>query len=391
MLLRFFHRGNWATFVLAFALGCGMPAEAKDHERRGNAALAAGRYGEALAAFSRARELAPSDPSLQRAMMRARVHLIADDPTRLAADQVDDARYEAQTLLDVEPDKKAVYLTALAQLSLREGKTDDAKTKLDEALKADAQNALAHAALGTLYLARKDGAALAKAEFAAALNSNPNHFGALVALARIKANEGDLAGAVEKLQASLLVRDDAAARLTLGTVLAQQQKPVDAILHLQRAVELDPKNIDALFALGQAFLSAGKLDEAERALSAVAASRPDANVLTALGFALSRQKKWEQARSVFDQALARDQTFAPAHYGMAMALEALGKTDEALTHYRVVVSLGERDKSLGDITRDAEKKIAGLTADPAASASASARPAAPFQGPLGADPLNSRR
>lgn len=52
--------------------------------------------------------------------------------------------------------------------------------------------------------------------------------------------------------------------------------------------------------------------------------------LTARGLVLLSRSA-EQAKSRFEEALAKDATFAPAHIGLATALASLGKRDEAVT------------------------------------------------------------
>ncbi len=217
------------VFGLAFAAAsCGPPPEAGDHLRRGNSALEAGRYSEALAAFAAARELSPNDAAVQRAAMRARTYQIAQDPGRITPETMDQARYEAQVLIETDGAHKAVYLTALANVARRAGNLEEAKSKLEDAVKAEPANALAHAALGTLLLGAKETQDQAKTEFAAALAAKPDEVGALVGMAQIKAAEGDRAGAASMMLAAIKVRDDFGTRMALGKIYLLQQKPGDA-------------------------------------------------------------------------------------------------------------------------------------------------------------------
>jgi tetratricopeptide (TPR) repeat protein len=380
------------SLSLAFsAAACGPPPEVADHVRRGDAALEAGRYGQALAAYTRARELSPADPAVQRALMRARVHLVASEPGRISAEMADEARYEAELLLEAEPNRKATYLTALANLAMRAGHADEAKAKLEEAVKADPKSALAHAALGAMLMGKKETLTQAKAELTAALQIKPDHMGALLGLAQIRASEGDLSGAEEKLLAALAVRDDFGARMSLGGVYIQLQKPGDAVEQFQRAVQLDPKSPDALGSLGQALLSTGRPEEAERALRSALEIRPAEPTAMALGFALVRQKKADQALDMFARVLSRDPGAAPAHYGAGMAAEGLGKNDDALRHYRALLALksaGADKQTLAEMQQDAAKRVTALEI---AAAPPSASAAAGPPGQPGADPLGNRR
>ncbi len=375
-------RATTVALLASLAWACSAPPEdAFAHLRRGDAALAEGRYAQALAAYGHARELAPTDASVQRAMMRARVHLVAEDAARIAPDAFEDARYEAGVLLESDKPRAHVYLTALGNVLLRQGDVEGAKVKFAEALAADASSPLAHTALALVLMSRKEGAAQAKAELELALKARPGHPKALIALGQLLLAEGDATGASARLEEALRAGDDFGARMALGNARSQQQKPAEAAEQFQRAAQLDPKSAEALGALGQALLGAGRPEDAERALRASAQLRPDTGTATALGFALAQQKRTDQALGIFAQVLAEDAGAASALYGAGMASEVLGKNDQALDYYRRLLGLGSRgkDRQLVDLQREAQGRVTALTASTAAGAWAapSARPAAP--------------
>ncbi|MEO7331473.1 MAG: tetratricopeptide repeat protein, partial [Minicystis sp.] len=371
------------------ALGCERaPALVGEHMKRGDIALAEGHYPQAIAAYNHARELAPHDPEVQRALMRARVFVVAETPARVSADAFEDARYEAQLLLDTDKGREALYLCALGNLLARQGDVEGAKSRFAEALKIDPSSPLAHAGLGLALTAHKEGLPQAKSELEAALRSRPDLMSALVALGQIKLAEGDLVSAADRLESALRTGDDFNARMALGSVRVQQQKPAEAIEHFQRAAQLDPRSADALTSLGQALLGLGKADEAERALRAALQLRQDQPAMVALGFALSRQKKAEQALGVFGQVLSQDGGVAPALYGAAMASEDLGRPEQAMDFYRRLLALptdGPQKQVLGDLRKEAQTRLIALSAALPAS-SASSGPAAPRR----PDPLNTR-
>lgn len=351
---------------------------AREHLRRGDAALAEGRYTQALAAYGHARELAPNDADVQRALMRVRAHLAAESAARISPEGVEDARYEAQLLLDTDKARAPVYLTALANVLVRQGDVEGAKVKLADALKADPASALAHTALGVLLMARSETVAQAKGELELALKAKPDHAPALVALGRLELAEGNLPSAVDRLQSALRAGDDFGARMALGRARAQQQRAADAAEQFQRAADLDPRSADALSALGQALLNAGRPDDAERALRSAMQLRADATTMVTLGLSLARQKKLEPALTVFSQVLEQDHVAAGALLGAGMVSEDLGKREQALAYYERLLALqatGRERQMLLDLQREAQSRATALNAtSPSPSASGMPKP-----------------
>lgn len=369
------------------------PELAQEHARRGEKALADGRYGEALTAYQHAREMAPQDSGIQRGLMRARAYVMADSPSRVGNDALDDLRYEAQLLLDGDKARAAVYLTALANIAVRRGDLTDAQQKLDEALRLEAGSAIAHTARGTLLALRRETRPQAKAELETAIKLRPDAMAALIGLAQLKLQDGDAAGAIDKLETALRTGDDFGARMALGNARMQQDKAAEAVEQFQRAAQLDPKSADALGALGQALLTAGRVEEAERPLRASAQMRRDSAVEIALGYALARQKKNAAALEVFTRTLADDPSAVIALHGAGVASQELGKIEQAAAMYRQLLRAQSdgRNAMLTASQKDADARLRAIeaAAAPAPSASPSVTPAAPA--PKGRDPLLDRR
>ena len=206
------------------------------------------------------------------------------------------------------------------------------------------------------------------------MSSRPANLRALVGLGEIELAEGNVARAMEHLEAALRAGDDFDARLSLGNALVRQQKPNDAIPHFQRAAALDPKSAGALSALGQALLSAARPEEAERAFRAALQLQPDVDSAVGLGFALARQRKTEAALSVFEKVLVDDPGLPAALYGAASTNEELGQKERAAELYRRLLALpprGPAGQMIADLQRTATARLTALTA-PAASGSAAA-------------------
>ncbi|HRI69856.1 MAG TPA: tetratricopeptide repeat protein [Polyangium sp.] len=393
-------------WILLFALaaGCDRTAQAQldDHLQRGDKALAEGHYAEALTAYRHAHDLAPTSAQVQRAQMWVRVALMADRPSNIGPESLEDIAYEAKVLLDA-PDtgerKRAICLAALGNLFARKGDFDQAKTKLVEATKADSTSAIAHAALGMLLLGRTDQVAAAKVELELALQLEPKSVTALLGMGRAKLAEGDLPGAIRQFEASLVDSDDPVTRTMIGNVRFQQHQYAEAVEQLTRAVNLDPKSADAFSLLGQAQLGQGKLDEAEQALRAALQIRQDEQTTIALGFTMARMKRSEQALAIFGQVLTTNPNAAPALFGMGIANEDLGRTEQAITVYRRVLDLpaeGQQKAVVAEVQKETRGRLAQLTAaslatSAATSASAPASSPPPRAAPPSTSPLGQRQ
>jgi tetratricopeptide (TPR) repeat protein len=338
------------------------------HTAEGKRFMAEGRYPEAALAFGRAQKLDPRSSEADIGFMRARVHSVAEEPSRLGDEGVLEMRYDAELLLRRDAAGAAAYHTALGHLSARGGDYAAARSKYEEALRLDPSSALAHTALGNIYLNDKERAGQAAAEFEAALKSRPSHASALVGLAKVALGKGDVDQAVRHLTAAIAARDDAAARVLLGNAQVRRKNLSDGIAHLTRAVELDPRSAEALRSLGQALMAADRSAEAERPLRAAAQMKEDPEAATALGFALARQRKHAAALDAFTQVLARDPDAPLALFGAGVALEELGKRDEAVATYRKLLALsappGKEAPGLDQVQGDARSRLAALQGGP---------------------------
>ena len=309
------------------------------HRQRGDAAFVEGRYADALIAYTRARELAPTDPGLQRALMTARLGLAAAEPGAIADGDLEPLRYEALLLLDVDPSRAALWHAALGNVLVRKGRLDDARASLEAAVRADASSPVAHTALALLLVRDPAGTTKAKAALERALEARPDYVRALLPLAQLHLADGNGQRAQELLERALRVSSDAPTHALLGEARLRQNQLDPAIAELRRAVELDARHLDAQRSLGMALVRAGRASEAERPLRAAAQNGTDLAVLLALATSLTAQRKHEQALAVYTQVLAADSLAAAALLGAGKALEELGRPKDALGHYLRLLQL----------------------------------------------------
>jgi tetratricopeptide (TPR) repeat protein len=124
----------------------------------------------------------------------------------------------------------------------------------------------------------------------------------------------------------------------------------------ERALALDPSNVDALlgvgradFEVGAAFLSddrPARLASAEATMGKVLSLRPnDARAHEVLGGTLNQTKRTAQAIAEFERALALDPNLADAHGDIGLAKNFAGRAEETEAYVNEALRLSPLDKS----------------------------------------------
>ncbi len=108
----------------------------------------------------------------------------------------------------------------------------------------------------------------------------------------------------------------------------------------RRAIELDPRHVDAHVNLGRLLHEAGRLGEAEVHYREALESAPDDHVAWFnLGVLLEGQGKRKAALSAYQNALEQDADSIETHMQIAMLFEQLGQRADALRHLKIVRAL----------------------------------------------------
>jgi TolB-like protein/class 3 adenylate cyclase/Flp pilus assembly protein TadD len=124
----------------------------------------------------------------------------------------------------------------------------------------------------------------------------------------------------------------------------------------ERALALDPGNVDALLGVGRADFQVGasflsddrpaRLASAEATMGKVLSQRPnDARAHEVLGGALNQTKRTAQAIAEFERALALDPNLADAHGDIGLAKNFAGRAEETEGHVNEALRLSPLDKS----------------------------------------------
>lgn len=108
----------------------------------------------------------------------------------------------------------------------------------------------------------------------------------------------------------------------------------------RRAIELDPRHVDAHVNLGRLLHEEGKLEEAEGHYRKALESAPDDHVAWFnLGVLLQGQGKRKLALSAYQHALAQDAASIETHLQIARLFEQLGQRTDAMRHLKIVRQL----------------------------------------------------
>ena len=125
------------------------------------------------------------------------------------------------------------------------------------------------------------------------------------------------------------------AHYLVGTELVAAGRQAEGVAHLRQAVDDDPR---ARYALGVELYRDGSLTDAVANLQEFIRRSPDfLEVISArmlIGRAYTREGKLEDAVDMFAGILAMVPSYTDAHGGLADALFAQGRLNEAALHYR---------------------------------------------------------
>ena len=155
------------------------------------------------------------------------------------------------------------------------------------------------------------------------------------------ADQAKPAEAIQQYEQALQLKPDYPEALNnFGIALARQGKLAEAIQHYERVLQLRPGSAGTLNNLGAALAGQGKWAEAiQRFQQALQLNPDDAEVHNNLGKALAAQGKWAEATQHYERALQVKPDDVDAHYNLGRALAAQGKLAEAMQHYERALQL----------------------------------------------------
>lgn len=303
--LRFDQHDYRGAIELARPFSSDVTARAKGREgeaavllaRIGLAHQQLGEHDEAIAALSRAGELAPDNASLEASLIQAHV----------AARRFDRADERSRAALERHPgDPRFIRLRAEALAGV--GRPAEGLKLLEDAVSRAPDSRELAMALADLYSDQKQYERAVRV-----IETASTRLGDDDALTLQLGSVFEEAGRLEEAERQfrrLLERDplNATALNYLGYMLADNgQRLPEAVELIQRALEIDPENPAYLDSLGWALFKQGKVKEAEEPLRKAAATLRDSSVIQEhFGDVLAALGRYDEAAAAWRRALAGD-------------------------------------------------------------------------------------
>jgi len=262
--------------------------------------------------------------------------------------RIRDAVMEAQDLVKRDPNNLAahkllgrIYLRSLSDA--QEGSPSDQMLKqaieqYEKIVQLEPNDVEDHLLLGRLY-SLDHNQTKAKVEFEAARKLEPSSEDAALNLARVYAEDGQLAEAIQTLQAMPEEDRTAKTETALGGIYEQQHDEKNAIAAYRRAVALDPDSLDTERSLAQALLTANQLSEAQKVYQDIATTDPqDAMAYIRISEIQRNQGKYDEALATLNKAKSLVHDSVEVNYNEALIYDSLGRFDEAATILQKLVS-----------------------------------------------------
>jgi tetratricopeptide (TPR) repeat protein len=153
--------------------------------------------------------------------------------------------------------------------------------------------------------------------------------------------KGSVDEAIVHYQKALQIEPDyAKAHLNLGNVLLQEGSVDEAITHYQKVLQINPDYVEAHYNLGNALIKKGSVDEAITHFQKALQIKPDyAEAHNNLGNALFKKGSVDEATVHYQKALQITPDCAEAHINLGNILLQKGDVDEAIGHYQKALQI----------------------------------------------------
>lgn len=187
----------------------------------------------------------------------------------------------------------------------------------------------------------------AAASYEAALEHNREDVGAYINLAYVRKEQGRFDEAEKYLQDALVINpNEFDANFLLGSVAKVQARYDEAIQHLRSALRVQPHAVHVYMELCPLLVRCGRRDEAKDCLrQGIAVNESTAvqsQLLFFLGDLLLKERQFAEAEECFRKVLAAGSVFAELRLNLGLALEGLGKFDDASIEFQAALQLKDK-------------------------------------------------
>jgi uncharacterized protein (TIGR02996 family) len=225
------------------------------------------------------------------------------------------------------------------------------------------------AVIGGLYLTKADFDSAAPA-FRSRLEGDPNSAEAHRQLADVYRRQGRQDEALLEYLATVLIDSaDAEAYASIGQIHLSAGRYAEAVEILQKAVSLKPQYREARYALANALIRLGRMDEGRRELEVVAKLQAEAVEEEHRSYELSQLKleadllstegKYEEAAAMWQQIADRQPGFSSNFASLGKAMANAGRHQSAIESFERALAIGgepdlhqslaEQHEALGDL------------------------------------------
>jgi len=316
-----------AVILLAMAAGLGCVTAQRNES-----------YRSELAIWSDTEEKCPDN-------MRA--HYIVGDQLRLQG-KSQEAITELQTAIRLEPRYAQAHNTLANLLEKIPGRLPEAMAEYETAIRLKPDFAEAHYNLA-LAMADLPGRLPDEiSEYEAAVRINPNLVEAHINLAAALSNlPGRMPEAISEYETVVRLEPDLAkAQFQLGVALANSGRTADGIAHLEAAIRIQPDDVDASTALGTALVQAQQYPEAISRFQQALKIQPDnISAHNNLGTALLRVGRFPEAADQFNAVLEIDPGFSTARLNLGFALSQMNRGPEAIQQLELILQSKTDDET----------------------------------------------
>jgi tetratricopeptide (TPR) repeat protein len=118
-------------------------------------------------------------------------------------------------------------------------------------------------------------------------------------------------------------------------------------VEFQRSIELQPKQTEGYYELGDTELAAGNYAEAMVAFGKTLERNPKhAGALTDEGVVCFKQKQYEKALTALQKAIDAAPEYQQSHYYRGLTLARLGRMEESKRELETASKMAERDSKM---------------------------------------------